>query len=500
MQSTQTNQLTKVDNTPFIHASQSNEHELKMVELSTIFEQQKTSFEATPYPEYHARLANLKTLYKLINDNAETLAEALNKDFGCRSRQETEIAEIIGSLSSIRYLQKNLKRFMKPERRRTSIWFLPASGKVISRPLGVVGVMAPWNYSLHLTIAPVAAALAAGNRVMAKMSELTPETARTLRRLVAQYFSTDTLAVIDGDLVVAQAFSAMPFNHLLFTGSTNVGKKIASAAAKNLTPVTLELSGKSPVVIGKDYNIEEAACRIMWGKSFNAGQTCVAPDYVLVPRHKLLEFTRAARAAVKRYYPNGVDDHDYTSIINAHHCQRIKALLTDANEKGVEVLPLTEFGKDDVQNINKIPPTLVLEPNKDCKIFDEEVFGPVLPVFTYENLSEAEALVKQHPDPLALYIFSHQPDEIAQLSQSIPAGSIGVNETLLQYIQNDLPFGGVGQSGLGKYHGNEGFKAFSNQQAIFKQSGLGSYTGTKLLYPPYGKLTHLMLKLIRTWP
>ena len=473
-------------------------HQINGLE-STLFAQ-KEAFDSNPHPDFKARLANLNTLYRLIDDNADKLADALNKDFGCRAREESEIAEIIGSLSSIRYLMTNLKKFMRPDKRRISVWFQPAKGEVVLRPLGVVGVIAPWNYTLHLTIAPVAAALAAGNRVMAKMSELTPHTASLLKRLVSEAFPSDTLSIFDGGVDVAQAFSNLPFNHLLFTGSTNVGREIAKAAAKNLTPVTLELSGKSPVVIGKYYSVEEAANRVVWGKCFNSGQTCVAPDYIFVPRDKLLEFTRAARVAANRYFPDGIDQESYTSIINKHHSQRINSLIEDAKVNGVEVLPLLDVDTCKLLEKNKIPPTLVLQPNKNCKIFEEEVFGPVLPVFVYDDLSDVIDVIRLNSDPLALYIFSKHEDEINYISNRVNAGNVAINDTLLEYIQNDLPFGGVGKSGSGKYHGKEGFEAFSNKQATFIQSGPGSFTGTKLLYPPYGKIAHLMLKILRRWP
>jgi len=473
-----------------------DKREIQANEMDDVFQKQKNAFDQARFIRYQDRMANLKKLYRLIDGHSQELADALNSDFGCRSRYETELAEIIGSLSSIRYLMKNLKRFMKPKNRSTSIWFMPAKGQVMLQPLGVIGVMAPWNYSLHLTIAPMAAGLAAGNRVMAKMSELTPNTAITLKGLIEKAFSQDTLAIFDGGVDAAKQFSNLPFDHLLFTGSTSVGKIIAQAAAKNLTPVTLELSGKSPVVIGKNYNIEEAAKRIIWGKSFNAGQTCVAPDYVLLPKDKLIEFTRAARAAANQYFPNGVDNGDYSSIINSHHCQRIQSLLDDAQEQGVEVLALTD--KPTTQN--KIPPTLVLEPNENCRIFSEEIFGPVLPVFTYENLDDALQQINHHRDPLALYVFSSVKDEVEYITHHVRAGNVAVNDTLLQYIQNDLPFGGVGNSGMGKYHGIEGFETFSSKQATLTQRGIGNFTSIKLLYPPYTGFSRFMMKLLRLLP
>jgi len=464
--------------------------------LHSIFQQQCEQYNQQRYPSYQERLTNLKKLYTVIDQHSEQIAQALNQDFVCRSAQETEIAEVIGSLSSIRYQIKNLRRFMKPQKRRTSIWFMPAKGEVQLQPLGVVGVMAPWNYSVHLTIAPIAAALAAGNCVMAKMSELTPNTSALMKKLIEEAFSPNLVTIIEGGVDVAQAFAQLPFHHLLFTGSTSVGKKIALAAAQNLTPTTLELSGKSPVFIDKSYDIEEAAQRILWGKIFNAGQTCIAPDYVLVHKEQLIEFVRAARKVIKTFYPEGIDNADYTSVINKQHFQRLKGLVDDAKAQNCEIVELASS----VENQNKLGPTLVIQPSSDCRIYHEELFGPLLPIFTYEDLDDAITQIDVHPDPLALYIFSKHKSQAKYITQKIRSGNVLVNDTLLQYLQNDLPFGGVGRSGNGKYHGKEGFEAFSNKQAILYQRGLGHFTGLKLLYPPYSTITHIMKTLIRKWP
>ncbi len=468
--------------------------------IGEVFADQKKAFLDNAFPDYQTRLGHLRTLFRMVEENTDALVQALNSDFGCRSARESNIAEIVGSLSSIRYQMRNLRNFMKPERRRTSIWFLPGKGEVAFRPLGVVGVIAPWNYSVHLTMAPVAAALAAGNRVMAKMSELTPATSALVRRLVSEYFPADVVCVFDGEVEVSRRFSAMPFDHLLFTGSTAVGRLIAKAAAQNLTPVTLELSGKSPVIIGKNYSVEEAANRIIWGNVFNAGQTCVAPDYILVPEDKLVDFVRAARSACQRLYPDGLDNDSYTSVINNHHWQRVVHLMDDARDNSAEVIPLLDVDPAPLSARNKVVPSLVLQPGPECLISREEVFGPVMSVFVYKNASEAVQFIKQNPDPLALYVFSHHSDEVNYYTNRVSAGNVAVNDVLLQYLQNDLPFGGVGNSGSGKYHGKEGFRAFSNSQGVFTQSGPGNFTGLKLLYPPYGRITAMMIRALKFWP
>lgn len=480
----------------FPQVDATDQPEVSTDQLQAIFAAQQARFDKDRYPSFKTRLANLQKLYDLINQNSEAIENALEQDFVCRSQKETMIAEIIGSLSSIRYLMSNLKRFMKPQKRHTSIWFAPGKSYVQLQPLGVIGVMAPWNYSVHLTIAPIAAALAAGNCVMAKMSELTPNTSGLLKKLISEKFETDELVIIEGEAPVSQAFSRLPFNHLLFTGSTQVGRAIAKAAAENLTPVTLELSGKSPVFIDNSYDVAEAATRTLWGKMFNAGQTCVAPDYVLVHEDKLIEFVRAARIAVKDFFPNGLDCQDYTSVINKGHFNRLKGLIDDAKEKGCEVIELATS----VESKNKLAPTLVLNPTSECSIYHEELFGPVLPVYTYTSTTDALKFIDLNNEPLAMYVFTKHKEQAEYFTKQVRSGTAAINEFLVQYLQNDLPFGGVGKSGMGKYHGKEGFEAFSNKQSIFVQRGIGHFTGLKLLYPPYSSLADLMTSLIRKWP
>lgn len=454
---------------------------------------QKAAFADDRFPDYESRRARLETLYRLVDDNAESLVTALTADFGCRPAEESRLVEINGSLSSVRYLIRRLRRLMHSSRRSTSIWYWPARNRVRYLPLGVVGVVSPWNYPVHLTIAPIAAALAAGNRVMAKVSEHTPRTARTLEDLVGRYYEPDVLRIVTGGVATAQAFVGLPFDHLLATTSTEIGRQIALRAAENLTPVTLELSGKCPAIVTGSFDPEEAASRILWGKVFNAGQTCVAPDYVLVPRDRLIEFVRATRACTARFFREG---YTSTSIVNERHHARLQSLLDDARASGAEVLTLT-----DVQlPARTLAPTLVIDPGPGTRCYEEEVFGPILSVFTYETLDDAIDLIDAHESPLALYVFSHARDEIDFIARSVRVGGISVNDTLAHYLQNDLPFGGVGSSGHGRYHGEEGFRTFSCTQAVFHQRGIGRFTGLKLLYPPYGRLANLMIRLIGLRP
>lgn len=464
--------------------------------IDAVYAKQLLDVQKTPYRTAEQRIDALKRLYDLIDDNAEQICEALYRDFGCRSEQESMLTDVVGSLSSIRYYLSNTRRFMKPRGRRVSLWYLPAGNKVTPMPLGVAGVMAPWNYPVHLMIAPAAAALAAGNRVMAKMSEVTPITGALMQKLIASKFTESEFCVCNGGVDVSTHFSMIPFDHLLFTGSTAIGRKIAMAAAQNLTPVTLELSGKSPAIVTSNFSVSEAAKRIAWGKSFNSGQTCVAPEYALVPKDRLEEFVTGFRAAMASLYPKGIGVDSFTSIINPQHVLRLNQLVEDAKSKGVEILEVT----DGLPSANKVPVTLVINPTKDCMIYSDEVFGPLMSVFTYQDLDDAVSKINSLEDPLAAYVFTNNTAEANHICKSIRAATVCVNEVLLQYLQNDLPFGGRGTSGSGQYHAQEGFDTFSHLQPIFRQRGLGNFTGIKLLYPPYDNISAFMGKLIRKMP
>ena len=464
--------------------------------LFELFDAQKFASKVTPYTDYESRLSTLKTLYRLVDDNSKEICAALNRDFSCRSEPESLISDITGSLSSIRYMIKNLRKLMRSRRRRTSIWYLPAKNTVTPVPIGVVGIMSPWNYPVQLMVAPAASALAAGNRVMAKMSEMAPNTADVMQTLVAGAFPTEQFTVVVGDAEVSAEFSSIPFDHLLFTGSTQVGRKIAVAAAKNLTPVTLELSGKSPVIITENCDVEEAARRTIWGKSLNSGQTCVAPDYALVPQNQLVDFIRGCRKAYSDFYPQGAEDETYTAIIDQRHFQRINMLLEDARANSEEVLSLAPLAK----NHQKIPVTLVINPKPNAYIAQEEVFGPLLAVYTYKTLSDAIAIIHRFEDPLAMYIFTRYQQEAEYLRKQIRAAGVSVNDTLLHFLQNDLPFGGRGTSGYGRYHGKEGFDTFSHLQPLFHQRGIGRFTSLKLIYPPYGPISRITGRIIRLMP
>ena len=463
--------------------------------MKSIFESQKAAFAAQPFPSLQTRMERLHKLSAALSANKENLITAINKDFGCRSRSETLIAEILGCHGAIHYAEKNLRKWMKLRKRHTSFWSLPAKCYVSPQPLGVVGIMSPWNYPLHLAVAPLVAALAAGNNAMIWMSDEVPHTAECLTELISRCFDNNLVTVMTGDAKEAAKFSSLPFDHLLFTGSTRVGKLIAAAAAPNLTPVTLELGGKSPAIVAPDYSIKEAANRITWGKSFNAGQTCVAPDYVLVPRQQARAFADQLLANFKKNY-NSILDYDYTAVISERFFKRLDAMVEEARSKNATILQPYGITESVVDSTHKFPLTVVLNPPEDSALMKEEIFGPILPIIEYDTLDEAIAYVNEREKPLSLYCFSHDKNIQRDILRRTSSGSVGLNDTLLQYIQEDLAFGGVGASGMGSYHGKEGFDTFSNNKSVFEQRGFGSFTGVKLLYPPYGPISRFVLKMM----
>jgi coniferyl-aldehyde dehydrogenase len=377
---------------------------------------------------------------------------------------------------------------MKPARRRVGLAFQPASARVVYQPLGVVGIIVPWNYPLYLAIGPLIGALAAGNRVMLKLSESTPSTGLLLKSLLAQIFPEDQVAVVLGEADLGIAFSQLPFDHLLFTGSTSVGRQVMRAAAEHLTPVTLELGGKSPAIVSAEVPLADAAERIAFGKTLNAGQTCVAPDYVLVPKNRVDGFVEAYRSVIRRFYPQLADNPDYTSIINERHHTRLQRYLEDAQGKGARVLPLFDQGQE-----RRMPHCLLLDVNDDMQVMQDEIFGPILPIVPYDDIEQALAYINARPRPLALYYFGYDKAEQHRVLRHTHSGGVCLNDTLLHVAQDDLPFGGVGPSGMGHYHGHEGFLTFSKAKGVFIKQRLNA---ARLIYPPYGKgLQKLIYKL-----
>jgi acyl-CoA reductase-like NAD-dependent aldehyde dehydrogenase len=381
---------------------------------------------------------------------------------------------------------------MRPQRRATSLWFLPGRSRVLFQPLGVAGIVVPWNYPVYLALGPVTSALAAGNRVLVKMPEGTPETSALLERLVAKRFDANVLAIVNGGPELARAFVTLPFDHLLFTGSTAVGREVMRSAAAHLTPVTLELGGKSPAIVGRGIAVEYAAERIVYGKCVNAGQTCIAPDYALVPAESVDAFVAAAVKAVASLYPRLKDNPDYSSVINDRHRERLAGYVREARAAGTRVVEANPAGED-LSGSPKMAPVLIVAPDPQSRVMREEVFGPVLPVVPYRTRDEAIAFVNARPRPLALYVFDHDRSAVDEVLARTVSGGATVNDTILHIAQDDLPFGGVGASGMGEYHGRAGFETFSKRKAVFYQSRLNAL---RLLQPPYGRRFAAVVRML----
>ncbi|ADO43060.1 coniferyl aldehyde dehydrogenase [Ketogulonicigenium vulgare] len=442
---------------------------------------QRAAFLQEGPPALAARKADLKGLRAAILAHRDQIERAVNADFGHRSRHETAMMEIMTVVQGIDYLSRNLRRFMRPERRHVALTFRFASARVEYQPLGVIGIVSPWNYPVGLALMPLATAIAAGNRAMIKPSELTPQTSALIATMLGKLFPPDQVAVVAGDAEVGAAFTALPFDHLLFTGSTRVGKAVMRAAAENLVPVTLELGGKSPVIIAPGHADDATASGIAFGKYANAGQTCVAPDYVLVHADEVEPFRAAFDRAVSTLYPQGIASPDYTSIINKRHFARLNGLIEDAAAKGARIVPL---GRQAEPRAHALAPTLILDPTDEMEVMQEEIFGPVLPVVTYRDLDEAIAYVNARPRPLALYYFGADDSDRRKVLARTTSGNVGINNTLMHYGQEDLPFGGVGPSGMGAYHGIEGFRTMSHAKGIYAQ---GRWNAASLLRAPFGR-------------
>jgi coniferyl-aldehyde dehydrogenase len=446
-------------------------------------------------PSYEKRRAQLIALERVLAVNETEICRTIAADFGHRSFHETRMSDVLASINSVRYARTNLARWMRPQARRVSPWFWPATARVYRRPAGVVGIIAAWNYPVHLAIGPLAGALAAGNRAMLKLSEAVPQTSALVARLLGETFSSEDVAVVEGGIETGRAFAALPFDHLLFTGSTAVGRDIMRAAAANLTPVTLELGGKSPALVAPDAPLGNAARRIMWGKLFNAGQTCIAPDYALVPRERLDAFVTAASDAVRTLAPPALAA-GRTTIVNGAHYARLRALLDDARAGGATVI---ELGGEASAAGRDFRPALVLGAREDARVMREEIFGPILPIVAYGTFEEALATIDRLPPPLAAYLFAQDAALRDRFLAAVPAGGVTIDDTLVHYMQDDLPFGGHRESGIGRYHGREGFETFSRAQGVFVQRGAGGFVGLDLLRPPYGIVADGLLRLMKIW-
>ncbi len=451
----------------------------------------RAAHQANP-PDARQRRDDLAHLGDAVRRRRDALVVAVSHDFGRRSRHETLAADVMTALGEIDHARGHLRAWMRPQRRAVNATFLPARAEIRYRPLGVVGILAPWNYPINLALIPLANAIAAGNHVMLKPSEHAPRTAELLAEIVREALPKRAL-VVQGGPDVAQAFCALRFDHLLFTGSTAVGRQVMGAAAQNLTPVTLELGGKSPALIAPGYPLEHAAERIAAGKCFNAGQTCVAPDYVLVPRASRDAFVRALMASFKRRYPELNLNPDYTAIVNARQAARLRDWLEDARAHGAAVLQHRPDHTEPPPGVEVIAPTVILDPPDEAQVMREEIFGPLLSVKSYDDFDAAIDYIRARERPLAFYPFDRDAKRLERTLDQVLAGSVCVNDTLIQFGQHALPIGGVGASGMGHYHGRDGFLTFSKAMPVLRQSRLN---GMAMFDPPYRRLADFLTNLL----
>ena len=455
------------------------------------FAAQRAAFLKQPYPEAEERIAQLKALRRQVSRYQDVLADAMCKDFGYRPPAESKMLDLLGSTLEMNHAIGHVRRWMKSSRRATELLFLTNSVKVTYQPKGVVGVIVPWNFPVYLALGPTTAALAAGNRVMIKMPEVTPATNAVLKQLLAEVFTEEQVCVVGEELIDPNVFTSLPFNHIVFTGSPAVGKIVMRTAAENLTPVTLELGGKSPALVTRNYPVADAARRIAHGKATNCGQICVSPDYALVPRERVDEFVAGVKATFKAFYGDRTDGNpNYTGVIHERHHQRMLKMLDDARAKGakVEACAPAPAGAG-----RQMPLHIVTNLTLDMAVMKEELFGPILPVVPYDTMDEAIAFINGRPRPLALYCFSHDRAERDELRRRTHSGEVSINDWGWHVINHDAPFGGIGNSGMGSYHGEEGFRELSHARTVFQRR---RWFPIGLFYPPYGNFVQrLVLKV-----
>jgi coniferyl-aldehyde dehydrogenase len=459
--------------------------------VARIFEGQRAAFDADPYPSAARRRASIKALKRQISRYQDVLAGAMSRDFGFRAATESKMLDLLGSTLEANHAIAHLKRWMKPSRRATELLFLSNSLSVTYQPKGVVGIIVPWNFPVYLAVGPLIAALAAGNRMMIKMSEITPATNAELTRMLREVFQENEVAVVGEELADPNVFTALPFNHIIFTGSPGIGKIVMRTASESLTPVTLELGGKSPAVVMRDYPLADAAKRIVHGKTANCGQICVSPDYALVPRERVNDFVAEVKSNSLKMCASDPGDNDHTWIVNDRHCARLNGLLSDAREKGATVISCSDY--DVGRNGRRMPLHVVTNCTAEMRIMNEELFGPILPVVPYDTLEDVIRFINAGERPLAMYCFSHDAGERQALLRRTHSGGVTINDWGWHAINHDAPFGGVGHSGMGTYHGVEGFRELSHAKTVFKRH---RFFPVGLFYPPYGNLAQrLSLKL-----
>jgi coniferyl-aldehyde dehydrogenase len=455
--------------------------------MNDVLARQKKAHLKDGPPSAEKRVEWIDRAIGLLVGHKDAITEALREDFGHRSVHTSLFTDVSGSIGPLKHAKGHLKTWMKREKRKVSpaiLGLFGAKAYVDYQPKGVVGVISPWNFPFNLTFTPLAGIFAAGNRVMIKPSEFTPRSSELMARMFASAYDETEVAVFTGGPDVGSAFSGLAFDHLLFTGATSIAYHVQRAAAENLVPTTLELGGKSPVIVTSSANIDLAAKRVMMGKTMNAGQICLAPDYVMVPKDRADAFVGAVANAVTAMYPTIKENPDYSSVINQRHYDRLLDYLDDARAKGAEIVEINPAREDFRQQpFHKIPPTIVLNPTDDMKIMQDEIFGPLLPVKTYDKVDEAISYVNDHPRPLGLYYFGQDKTEQERVLSGTTSGGVSVNDVIMHVAMEDLPFGGVGPSGMGAYHGIDGFRTFSHAKAVFQQANSDL---TAIMRPPYG--------------
>ena len=466
-------------------------------QMQGVLDRQRAAYLAEGVVSTATRVERIERAINVLKKHETRLVEAMSADFGHRSEHQSLFTDIAASVGPLRHAQANIDKWRKPEKRKVGPFplnLLGAKARVEYQPLGVVGVISPWNFPVNLTFSPLAGILAAGNRCMIKPSEYTPATSEAMREGIAEEFDEEEIAVITGGPQTGADFSGLAFDHLLFTGATSIAKHVMRAASENLVPVTLELGGKSPVVVGRSADLDKTADAIMAGKMMNAGQICLAPDYVFVPTDRMRDFVASSERAVAKMFPTLLDNPDYTSVVNERHYERINHYVAEAREKGAEVVEINPANEDFRQQPHhKIPPTLVLNPTDDMAVMREEIFGPVMPVKTYDQVDETIDFINERDRPLGLYYFGSDDAEQEKVLNHTTSGGVTVNDVVMHVAQEDLPFGGVGPSGMGSYHGHDGFKTFSHAKAIFTQTkvNIAEMAG---LRPPFGEK---LLKAVR---
>jgi coniferyl-aldehyde dehydrogenase len=466
-------------------------------DLDALLQAQRTATLAEGVPSAQARIDRLNRAIEMLVSSQGPLCEALSHDFGQRPAYISRFMDILPAVNSLKVARRRLRHWMRPRRARLGLPLgIPgASGQIVHQPLGVVGVISPWNFPVTLTFGPLAGIFAAGNRCLIKPSEMTPATSELMSTLVTRYFDPRELVVVTGGPDVAEAFSRLPFDHLVFTGSTAVGRRVMAAAAEHLVPVTLELGGKCPAVVGRSARLVRAVDRILLGKLANAGQMCLAPDYVCLPREAVDDFVSTARHWAARVYPGLPGNSDYTSLVSARHVRRVEELIADAVAKGAEVITLTDEPATGSTGQRLVAPLLVVGATEKMRLMQEEIFAPVLPLLPYDGIDEAITYINQHSRPLALYYFGNDKEERDAVLARTSSGGVTVNDVAMHFFAEELPFGGVGASGLGAYHGEHGFQRFSHARTVFQLPGW-DVAGLLGLRPPYGDRLRFWLNLL----